>query len=56
MKTQIEMTKFHRLLNDEKAESQLIFALKKLREISEPKSITKVEGPQPLGVWSGWSL
>lgn len=56
MKTQIEMTKFHELLNDETAESQLMFTLKKLLEVSEPKSITKTKGPQPLGVWSGWAM
>ncbi|MFN2223759.1 MAG: hypothetical protein PVH65_17885 [Chloroflexota bacterium] len=56
MKTQIDMTKFHELLNDETAESQLMIALKKLIEVSEPKSITEAKGPQPLGVWSGWAM
>ncbi len=56
MDTQIDMTKFHELLNDETAESQLMVALRKLLEVSEPKSITEAKGPQPLGVWSGWAL
>ena len=56
MKTQMDMTKFHELLNAEVADSQLMFALKKLLEVKEPTSITKAKGPQPLGVWSGWSL
>lgn len=56
MRTQIDMIKFHELLNDEAAESQLMLALKKLLEVSEPKSITEAKGPQPLGVWSGWRL
>jgi hypothetical protein len=56
MKTQIDMTKFHELLNDETAESQLMLALRKLLEVSEPQSITEAKGPQPLGVWMGWAL
>ena len=56
MNTQIDMTKFHEMLNDGTADSQLMMALKKLLEVSEPKSITEAKGPQPLGVWSGWAL
>jgi hypothetical protein len=56
MNTQIDMTKFHELLNDETAESQLMTALRKLLEVSEPKSITEAKGPEPLGVWSGWAI
>ena len=56
MNTQIDMTKFHELLNDESAESQLMLALKQLLEVSEPKSITEAKAPQPLGVWSGWAM
>ena len=56
MNTQIDMTKFHELLNNETAESQLMVALKKLLEVSEPKSITEAKGGEPLGVWSGWAM
>lgn len=56
MNTQIDMTKFYEMLSDEKADSQLMIALKNLLEVSEPKSITEAKGPQPLGVWSGWSM
>jgi len=56
MKTQIDMTKFHGLLEGEVADSQLMFTLKKLLDVKEPKSITEAKGPQPLGVWSGWQF
>jgi hypothetical protein len=56
MNSQIDMTKFHELLTDEAAESQLMAALRKLLEVSEPKSITEAKAPTPLGVWSGWAM
>lgn len=56
MNSQIDMTKFHELLNEETADSQLMMALKKLLEVSEPRSITEAKGPAPLGVWSGWAF
>ena len=52
MNTQIDMNTFNEMLKNESAEGSIIFALKKLAEISEPKSITEAKGPQPLGVWS----
>jgi hypothetical protein len=56
MNTQIDMNTFNEMLKNESAENPLMIALKKLVEISEPKSITEAKGPQPLGVWSGWAM
>ena len=56
MNTQIDMTKFHEMLEGESAESSLMLVLMKLTEISEPKTITETKGDLPLGVWSGWSF
>jgi hypothetical protein len=56
MNTQIDMNAFSEMLKNETVENPLMLALKKLTEISEPKSITEAKGPQPLGVWSGWAM
>jgi hypothetical protein len=56
MNTQIDMNTFNEMLKNESVESPIMLALKKLVEVSEPKSISEVKGPQPLGVWSGWAM
>ena len=55
MNTQINIDTFHEMLQDETTQSPLMLALKKLSEISEPKSISETQGLKPLGSWSGWS-
>lgn len=56
MNKQISIAAFQDILGSEAQKDSLLNAIKKLTEVSEPNTITKAIGPQPLGAWGGWPI
>jgi hypothetical protein len=53
MDQQMNIATFQDLMKSKNEGNALIFALQKLAEVKDPKAMTAVKGPQPLGSWSG---
>ena len=54
---QLDIAAFHEFLQEESADDQqLSIALKKMREIKDPKSVAKAVREFAFGSWSGWSF
>ena len=54
---QLDIAAFHELLQEESIDDQqLVIALKKMREIKDPKSVVEALREFGFGSWSGWSF